>query len=246
MSSPHSITLRYFDARARVQFLRYYFLLRGHEFVDHRVPLSADFKEWRALRDDQSVTGPFKRLPVLDLDGEQLAEALFIANVVHERFGDEARLSTQDNARHGMLLSSVYTDMMLPLRMLVWCDRMYPGVDLKAYLSSTCNRVRSYLAVLDQALTSWGWLADIGQRELTLADCMIWDELDVAQTILGILVPLDDFETLARFHAECPGRETFIGHIAAHPCQFTGRPGESEALEAIHDRLKTLKAEEAS
>ena len=216
MSSSHSITLHYFDARARIQFLRYYFVFRGHEFVDHRVPLSADFKEWLALRDDQSVTGPFKRLPVLDLDGEQLAEALLIANVVHERFGDAAKLSARDNARHGMLLSSIYTDLMLPMRMLVWCDRLYPGIDLKAYLDSTCGRVRSYLTVLDQTLSAWNWVSDMAKRELTLADCMLWDELDVAERILGTIVPLADFGNLASFYAECPGRETFLQHIAAH------------------------------
>jgi hypothetical protein len=119
MNDAREIKLHYFDARGRAQFIRYYFDLRVMPFTDNRIPLSADFHAWAAVRDDQSITGPFKRLPVLQIDGQQVAETLTIANYLHAFSGDALRLSEEDNLRHAQLLSSLYGDLMLPLGTIV-------------------------------------------------------------------------------------------------------------------------------
>ena len=59
------ITLRYFDARGRAQFLRHYFKVRKVSFTDERVAINDEFAAWRATRDDRARTGPFQKLPVL-------------------------------------------------------------------------------------------------------------------------------------------------------------------------------------
>lgn len=238
------ITLHYFNARGRAQFLRYYLACRDHAFEDHRIGLSADFHEWREIRDDRSVTGPFKRLPVLEIRTEQVSEALVIANTLHERLGDAASLSPPENLRHAMLLSSLYTDLLTPLASMIWADRMYPGVDLAAYLKISLHRLRSYLSVLDESLTAWEWLRKMGQRELMVADCLLWEELDRLRTVLEHGVALEDFETLARFYDGCPGRNVFSSYLEAHPCALTGHPDEPAALENIRKIVGSISAEE--
>jgi glutathione S-transferase len=243
MSKGHRITLRYFDARGRAQFIRYYLTCREIDFDDDRVPLGAGFSEWLALRDNQAVTGPFKRLPVLQFDDEQVSEALVIANFVHDRLGDAGRLTQKDNLRHSMLLSSLYGDLLIPLGMLVWASRMYPGVDLRAHLELVVGRLRNYLAVLDQALADWGWLATARDRGPTLGDCLIWEELDALEAILGGFIALEDFPTLRAFHAEHPAQPTLLAYRDAHPCPFSGNPSERESIQSIHNVLSSIGAE---
>jgi hypothetical protein len=48
-----TLTLRYFDARGRAQFLRYYLRVRNIDFTDERVPVEADFASWIRMRDDR-------------------------------------------------------------------------------------------------------------------------------------------------------------------------------------------------
>jgi len=66
MASTGVTTLRYFAARGRAQFLRYYFHAREIPFVDEEVALSADFAAWVPIRGDRTLSGPFQKLPSRD------------------------------------------------------------------------------------------------------------------------------------------------------------------------------------
>jgi hypothetical protein len=130
------VTLTYFDTRGRAQYLRYYLRSRDVAFEDRRVPLSADFSEWRAMRDDRSISGPFNKLPVLRWQDRQIAEMLSIQSFLHKKLGDDALLSEEESWHHSMLTSSLYIDVMMPLGTLIWADAVYPGADAR---SSACK-----------------------------------------------------------------------------------------------------------
>lgn len=237
MNSHPRILLRYFDARGRAQFIRYY--LRGRDIPhdDQRVPLSTEFEEWLAIRDDTDLSGPFKKLPVLHYGDQMVAEALVISYFLHEHSGDAKALSPQENLHHQMLISSIYMDIMTPLGMLIWADILYKRVDVPALTLTTLDRVRRHLEVLDATLDQWQWLKHLGYRGLMLADSCLWDQLTNAVDIFGRHLQLDKFKTLSRFHQECPGRARFLELLKSHPCQITGRPGESDVLERIRNYL---------
>lgn len=238
MTHQQKVTLRYFDARGRAQFLRAYLSARSIEFDDERVPLEPDFASWAAIRTDRSVTGPLNRLPVLQYGGQLIPETLVIAHFLHRTLGDEAVLGDADNLRHDVILSSAYVDLLHSIGTLVWADLLFKGVELPALARNVLERFGRTLAALDQTLAEWSWTETMHGRPVTLADCLLWEELDQATLVFGPHLTLDDKPALARFHAEHPARATFETLLAERPCQITGRPGEADAIAGIQAFLE--------
>jgi glutathione S-transferase len=232
-----SITLRYFAARGRAQFLRYFLRARQVPFTDERVPLSADFAAWQAIRNDRTITGPFQKLPVLVFDDRLVAETLPIADFLHVALGDPARLSTDDNLQHKMLLSSVYQDVMTPIGTLLWAEALFPGVDLAALAKRTLERMHLQLQAIGQTLLEWQWLERARSRPVMVADCLLWEELDVAQHVLGPKLALQSQPTLLRFHREFSARGVCEALKEEHPCPVTARPGEPDVIARIQALL---------
>lgn len=237
MTETAEIKLRYFDARGRAQFLRAYLRARGIAFDDERVPLDQGFASWAALREDRSVSGPLQRLPVLEHGGELIPETLVIADYLHREFGDAASLSEAGNRRHAVLLSTAYVDLMITMGMLLWADLLFRGVDMTTTVPAILDRYRRTLGVLEQTMTEWRWVESMGNRRVTVADCMLWEEIDKARAAFGPHLRLGEMPALERLHAEHPARASFEALLAERPAQITGRPGEAEAVARIQSAL---------
>jgi glutathione S-transferase len=231
------ITLRYFDARGRAQFLRYYFRARKVSFTDDRVPVGDNFAAWQALRDDRARTGPFKKLPVLHWGDRLLPEMLMIAAFIHEVSGDAGSLSDEENLRHGALTSSLCLDVMNPLALLLWAEVMYPGSDLAAVAKRTLERLRLHCQSIEQSFGDWRWLDRARNRRIMVVDCLLWEELDVARLVFGPHWSLASTPTLARFYEEFPARPSCEALLAERPCPVTARPGEAEGIAKIQQLL---------
>jgi hypothetical protein len=237
MTDLPKITLRYFNARGRGQFLRYYLLHRNVPFEDERVPLSAGFSEWQAIRPDRKVAGPFHKLPVLHWGDRMIAETMVIHAFLHEALGDRAKLSEDDRLREAMLASSAYNDVVIPVAMLIWADIMFKGLDLPTFAKGALQRVQNNLTSLDETVREWNWFARSRERPVMVLDCLLWEAIDFAMRAFGARLNLDNAAALTRFYAECPGRVTFERLLREHPCQLTGRPGEAQALDGIERAL---------
>lgn len=236
MNNP-KITLRYFDARGRAQFLRAWLHVRDIPFTDDRFQLAGDFSNWHAIRNDRALNGPLKRLPVLKIDDELIPETLVIADYLHHRFGDADRLSKEDNRRTQIVMSSAYVDILLHCGTLIWSDILYKGVDLPILVKSTHARIERVLNVLDETLAEWRWVESMHERPITLADCLLWEVLDQTFATFGAGFSLDDQPALAAFYDRQPGRAGFEQLLADTPCQITGRPGEPEMIATIQRML---------
>ena len=231
------IVLHYFDARGRAQFLRYYLLARGVPFEDERVALSEDFAAWIAIRDDQSKTGPFKKLPVLHYGDELIAETPVISDFLHVELGDAGRLDALGNRRHNMLASSLYNDILTSLGMLIWGDRLFIGVQLGSYAELLLTRLKAHWTTLDATLAAWSW--PIPTERPLLADCLLWEMLDACQYVFGPAFVLTDFPTLATFYERCAGRSVFENLLRSHPCPYSARPGEADKVAEIQGLLSS-------
>lgn len=71
--------LTYFNLEARAEWIRWIFLQVGVPFEDIRVP----FQDWPAMK----PTTPLGCLPVLEVDGKQIAGSIPIARYVAEKHG---------------------------------------------------------------------------------------------------------------------------------------------------------------
>jgi glutathione S-transferase len=237
MTQTSDLVLRYFAARGRAQFLRYYFRIRDIAFTDDEVPLGADFAAWTQVRADRALSGPFQKLPVLHCDGQMIAETPVIAAFVHQRFGDEGSLSAADNLKHAMLLSSLFGDVMLPIGMLLWADLAYVGLDMSAAAKRTLERLNAHWHNLERTLVEWQWFARASSRPVTAGDCLLWEELSVSQHVFGAHVTLGSWPELARFHAEFAGRAVCDQELTSKPRPVTGRPGEPDAIAKLQQVL---------
>ena len=231
------ITLRYFDARGRAQFLRHYFKARKVSFTDERLPINDEFAAWRAMRDDRARTGPFQKLPVLHWGDRLIGETLMIAAFVHEASGDAGSLSDDDNMRHGLLTSSLYTDMLMQLGILLWAEIMYPGADLAPAAKRTLDRLKALCQSIEKSLLDWRWLDKLRNRRIMLADCLLWEELDAARVVFGPHWSLAATPTLARFYDDFQGRGICEAALAERPCPITARPNEAEGIAKIQQLL---------
>jgi len=231
------ITQRYFDARGRAQFLRYYFKGRKVSFTDERVPIGDEFAAWRALRDDRARTGPFQKLPVLHWGDRLIPEMLMIAAFVHEASGDAGSLSDEENMRHGLLTSSLCLDVMNPIAILLWAEIVYPGADIAPAAKRTLDRLKAHCQALEQSFVEWRWLDRARNRRIMLVDCLLWEELDVARVVFGPHWSLSATPTLARFYDDFPGRGICEAVLAERPCPITARPNEAEGIAKIQQLL---------
>jgi glutathione S-transferase len=223
------VVLRYFDCRGRAQFIRYYFACRELEHTDERVALSPGFEAWQAIRNDRARAGAFHKLPVLHWGDRLLSETLVIKAFLHRVSGDEELLSDGESSQHAMLASSIYNDLMTPIGMLIWADLMFNGVDLGNLARQYLARIRTHLASLDRTLEEWDWCRVAAKRPIMLVDCLLWEELDVAQHVFGEHIRLHEFATLSRAYQESAGRATFERLLASRPASITGRGLASEA-----------------
>jgi glutathione S-transferase len=241
MGSSVPVVLRYFDCRGRAQFIRHYLACRELAHADERVALSPGFEAWQAIRGDRGRAGAFHKLPVLHWGERLLSETLVIQAFVHRASGDEQLLSEAENSRHAMLSSSLYHDVMLPIGILLWADLALPGVDIGALAQQSLGRIRTHFGSLDRTIEEWDWCQTAQKRPPMLTDCLLWEEIDVAQHVFGERLQLEEFATLSRAYHESEGRAAFEGLLASHPVSVTGRglASETEALLKIREGLAT-------
>jgi glutathione S-transferase len=231
------IRLRYFDARARGQLFRAFFAARDIEFVDERIPLDTDFASWQAIRDDQALSGPLKRLPVLHHGDRLISEVIVIAAYLHRQFGDVTLLGDEGNVHHDTIVSVAYTDLVTPIAGLIWSEVLTPGVDLNAAARIARSRLNRTLDVVESALNDWRWVHRIREHAPTIADCVLWEALDQIGVVFGSHLGGNARPTLRRFHEEHPGRAAFERTLALRPCQITGRAGEPDVIARIQALL---------
>lgn len=239
MSAVPAITLRYFDCRGRVQYMRYYLRYRNISFIDARISLKEGFGAWMQVKPNQELTGPFQKLPVLHWGETLIAESSVIHQWLHKRLGDEARLTELDNLHHAMLVSSCGSEIMIPLGLLLWQEVMYPGSDFGAAAKGVLKRLQDHLTIMEQTLQDWRWWEKLSSRPLMLADCMLWEELSVLQKTFGSHLSLGTWPGLDNFFHNCAAASMFQRMLEEHPGQITGRPSEAEAIE----RLQALLAQ---
>ncbi|XP_050494901.1 hematopoietic prostaglandin D synthase-like isoform X2 [Bombus huntii] len=78
MSDEPTYKLIYFNARGSAEHIRYIFAYIGIEYTDERIPLQL----WPEYKDSM----PYKKLPVLEVDGKPVAQADAVARYLARKY----------------------------------------------------------------------------------------------------------------------------------------------------------------
>uniref|UniRef100_UPI001438DE70 hematopoietic prostaglandin D synthase-like n=1 Tax=Bombus vancouverensis nearcticus TaxID=2705178 RepID=UPI001438DE70 len=70
--------LIYFNARGSAEHIRYIFAYIGIEYIDDRIPLQL----WPEYKDSM----PYKKLPVLEIDGKPVAQSNAVARYLAKKY----------------------------------------------------------------------------------------------------------------------------------------------------------------
>ncbi|XP_033317782.1 hematopoietic prostaglandin D synthase-like [Bombus bifarius] len=78
LDSEPTYKLIYFNARGSAEHIRYIFAYIGIEYIDERIPLQL----WPEYKDSM----PYKKLPVLEVDGKPVAQADAVARYLARKY----------------------------------------------------------------------------------------------------------------------------------------------------------------
>lgn len=237
MPDTPAVTLHYFDLRGRGQFIRALLSHRGIAFTDDRIKLAKDNSNWPQLRNDRDRTGDFQKLPCLQWGEHRLNEVLVILEFLDRTLGGVDETDTVAWLRHRQLTSSAFLDLLVPCINLIWCDVFHPGTDVPAATAILRRRLGLHMVTVNRTLAEWDWLDAMPGRPVMAADAVLWEALDMIRTTFDDRVSFEELDVLSAFYDDCPGAPTFRKLLGVKPMTITGRPGEADALQVIHESL---------
>jgi glutathione S-transferase len=198
-------------------------------FEDHRIELGGG--EWAAMREDRELSGPFASLPVLRWGDLVLAEVLPIASFLTRTLCASGELAPAVIARHDMLCSASYLDVLRPLADLLWCRIDCPEISLTKRARIVLPRVFAKLRRIGSAIELKS--SYIGGDTPAVADFFVLEALEELAYVMGpqahllgsALAELEGYRQ--RLRARPAMQRLFAG--TRHP-RYTASPDERQVL----------------
>ncbi|MGD8323447.1 MAG: hypothetical protein PVF50_03700, partial [Gammaproteobacteria bacterium] len=131
----------------------------------------------------------------------------------------------------------LYNDVTLSIGTLLWADRIFVGLDFETFAKSSFDRLQQHIGNIEQTLVDWQWLKEMNSRPIMLADCILWECLDLCRTVFGLNFDFDSVPVLAGIHARYATGTAFSELLAQTPCPITARDGEHDVIERIQALL---------
>ncbi len=230
--------LRYFECRSRGQALRFAFGAFDVAFEDLRVPLG----ELASFRTDAGRPGaatPFGALPVLDWDGQRVAQVLAIAGYLAARIDpQQGKRSAEQRAFLDMIASAAHLDMQAPYTHLMWLPADCPDAQLEGVAQQLFALLTAKLDQLQVLLAPHTGPFCAG-AEPSVADCFVYESLLRASDVFGAQFHdrLDAAPRMRELSRELGARPGVVAERERMPFQVTASPSEP----ALRERLATLQ-----
>jgi hypothetical protein len=246
-----TITLRYFDARGRAQPQRYYFAARGIAYTDERVSLTpGGSNPWLEMRRGSSARRPVPQAAGAALRRSHARRDARDQRVPwHRELGDEALLSETENLRHAMLVSSLYSDIVMSVGTTLWAEAISVASTIPRSFAKCWVEFAVYSAASTRRSRSGGWAAcDARPARGCSPTACCGKSSTRCSTCSARHVGLDNLPTLSRLYLEAPGRAVFQKVLASHPAPITGRGSgaETEIIGRIRSYSRGLTSAPAS
>lgn len=220
-------TLRYFECAARGQPLRFALAEFLPDYVDERVPLGKD-SGWGERRLEPDFGGPFATLPVLNIDGLVLSQALAIADYLTRKLGQEPA-DEATRMRHVMARTAAQMDVVELLTTLLW-TRTDPAPALLARARMGKARAAEKLMQISALLPADASL--FGGATPNVTDCFVFEAMRGAEQVFGEAV--SEGAPKLRAHAELMrARPAIAAELSRIPARLTGSPWEAQVIEMV-------------
>jgi len=205
----------YFNARGLGEISRYLFSIADVKFEDYRYPINEKFEHAEFDKDKQTFT--YGQIPVLEVDGVQIAQSKAIERFLAKRFG-----LFGSNDLEAALIDSV-GEAVVELRTKYWDTRKVPEPEkaaaIEKYFHETlASYFRYFEAILKKNNT--GYL--VGSK-LSLADVQVWyifESVPEEQREKYIPSLLKDFPELTKHKEKIGALPGVQKWIAARPKTF--------------------------
>ena len=219
--------LRYFECAARGQPLRFALAEFVPDYIDERVPLGPA-SGWNDKRSQPDFGGPFATLPVLEVEGLCIGQALAIGDYLTRKLGQEPG-DEATRIAHVMARTAAQMDIVELLATLLW-TRTDPAPAL-------LTRARMGRARTAEKLTQIGALLPVeaalfGGQSPNVTDCFVFEAMRGAELVFGEAI--SEAAPKLRQHAEhMRARPGIQRELARMPARLTGSPWESAVIEMI-------------
>jgi glutathione S-transferase len=232
-------TLRYFDCRSRGQAIRFALTTAGVGFEDERVPVE-ELRAFHERANEPEVGGPFGSLPVLDWNGDVVAQTLAVAGYLAARLDTgHAELPLASRALRDMVCNAAHLDMQVPYTGLFW----RPPDDRDAIRASAEGLLRHLLtkASLLERLhrERCGDAIYFGGTAPSVADAFVHESLDRARMIFGGAFSMEETPRMQALDAAYAAQPAIASlHAEGRvPEVVTASPNERAIQQVVRERF---------
>ena len=199
VSNKIKIRLHYLDSRGRAQAPRY--MLEDIAYAHKNVDYQEDFEKvetflstWPEIKSDQTISGPFRTLPVLHWnDTHTFGQTLTIAHVLAKKFDLYGKVTSSNDDQillEGYLngvTNCAYTDVISNALLCLWTAPDIEDKQSPAY--NTIKKLQNGLETLNLLLQTSSTSFFYNQVEPTVADYFVFEAYSIVRDIHPKLLP---------------------------------------------------------
>lgn len=224
------MVLRYFDCRSRGQALRFTLADSGVSFEDRRTPIE-ELTSFRERATAGEIGGPFASLPLLEWQGNTIAQTLAIAGYL----SDELKLGGHspdpgERAFRGMVSSAAHLDMQIPFSRLLWMPEDCSGEKLRSRAQLLLAHLVRKTEQMEALLSGVGRTPFFGGSEPDVPDYFLYESVSRSCAVFGEAYSrqLARLDRVARLTAAMEARPRLRAWIAGGrvPFRVTASPSE--------------------
>ncbi|CAF4356230.1 unnamed protein product, partial [Rotaria magnacalcarata] len=196
------IRLHYWNCRGRVQTVRY--MLEDIAYTNKNVDYKEDFEllekgaeSWFAHKLDETVSGPFHNLPVLNWnDAYTFGQTLTIGQLLARKFnlyGKLTRSINDNDVLYGYIdgvVSCAYTDIISNVLTCIWTCVKFD--ENNSASNSLTGKITGDLKTLNNLLKKSSTSFYYDQKEPTIADYFVFEAFTIARDYCKKLIPNEE------------------------------------------------------
>ncbi|CAF0915596.1 unnamed protein product [Adineta ricciae] len=243
VSNNIKLRLHYWNIRGRVQAVRYMLedIAHKHENVDYKEtfePINTMMNTWAKRKSDQTVSGPFRTLPVLHWnDSHTFSQSLTIGQLLAKKFDLYGQLTSKVNDQQFLetyingVVSCAYTDIISNLITCIWS--MVNFVDETNPSNRLTRKIPNDLKALNDLLEKSSTSFYYDQHQPTIADYFVFEAFTMARDYSKRFLPNEEnYQSLIKLEHVMKQRPAIANYFKQNLLskRFTGSPKETEYL----------------